>query len=104
MKSKYFKWAGLAICALFALLLAGCNNVKGTYACHGGMFIKSITLDSSDRALVTGSVFGVTQQKVGTYKVDGDSVTITVGSDSTQFTHKDKTLDGGPLVGTCTAQ
>lgn len=104
MKSQYFKWTGLAACALLALLLSGCNKVKGTYACQGGMFLKSITLDSSDRAFVTGSVFGMTQQKVGTYKVDGDNVIITVEGSPTQFTHKDKTLDGGPLVGRCTAQ
>jgi hypothetical protein len=104
MKNQYFKRTGLAGCALLALQLAGCNSVKGTYACQGGMFLKSVTLDSGDRAVVTGSVFGVTQQKVGTYKVDGDNVIITVEGSPTQFTHKDKTLDGGPLVGTCTAQ
>ena len=104
MKSQYFKWTGLAVCAFLALLLAGCNSVKGTYECQGGMFLKNVTLDSGDRALVTGSVFGMTQQKVGTYKVDGDNVIITVEGSSTQFTRKNKTLDGGPLVGTCTAQ
>jgi hypothetical protein len=104
MKYQYFKCAGLAACTFLALPLAGCNSVKGTYACQGGMFLKSVTLDSGDRALVTGSVFGVSQQKVGTYTIDGDNVIITVEGSSTQFTHKDKTLNGGPLVGTCTAQ
>ena len=96
---------GLATTALLASVLAGCSKgVKGNYECSGGMFLKSITLDSDDRAFVTGNVFGITQQKVGTYRVNGDNVIITVEGSPTQFAYKDKTLDGGALVGTCVAQ
>ena len=94
MKTKYVGRFGCAL--VLAILLTGCSKgVKGTYACKGGMFLKSVTLGSDDQALVTGNVFGMIQQKTGTYKVDGDS---------TRFAFKDKTLDGGPMVGTCTAQ
>jgi hypothetical protein len=98
MKTK-LKLAG---CALLLVGLVACNSVKGTYDCSGGIFLKSITLESSDKATVVGSVFGMTQQKLGTYKVDGDNVIITVQGDAMQFRHKGKTLDGGELVGVCT--
>lgn len=102
MKTRFI---GLARCAALAFVLAGCSKgVKGNYACGGGMFLRSITLDSDDKAFVTGNVFGMTQQKVGTYRVNGDDIIITVDGSSTQFTYKDKTLDGGELVGRCTAQ
>jgi hypothetical protein len=101
MKTKYVSLFGLAA---LALVLNGCSNVKGTYACKGGIFLQSITLESGDKAIVTGNVFGQIQQKVGTYTVDGDNVSITVGGQSTRFVHKGKTLDGGELGGTCTLQ
>lgn len=92
----------LTVCVALALLLTGCSkNVKGTYACSGGVFLKGITLDSDDKAIVTGDVFGSIQQKTGMYKVDGDSVVITVGGQAIPFTLKGKTLDGGELGGTC---
>jgi hypothetical protein len=101
MKTKF----GLLVLAVLALVTAGCTkNVKGDYACKGGIFLQAIKLESGDRATVTGNVFGSIQQKVGTYTVNGDNVTITVGGQSTPFVLKDKTLDGGELGGTCTLQ
>jgi hypothetical protein len=103
MKTKSIGLFGLV--PVLALLLAGCSrNVKGTYNCKGGIFLQSVTLESSDKALVSGNVFGTIQQKTGTYKVDGDNVVITVDGQSTPFNLKDKTLDGGELGGICTAQ
>ena len=75
MKTKYVGLFGFAV---LALILTGCSKVKGTYACKGGIFLQSVTLGSGDQAIVTGNVFGSIQQKTGTYKVDGDNVTITV--------------------------
>ncbi|HEY1263555.1 MAG TPA: hypothetical protein VGF06_08530 [Terriglobales bacterium] len=95
----------IAGCAVLLGVLAACTpGVKGTYACSGGLFLKSITLESGDKAVVTGNVFGMTQQKVGTYKVDGDNVIITIDGQPTPFVYKDKTLDGGELGGKCVAQ
>lgn len=103
MKAKYVSLLGLGTVLL--LLLAGCSKgVKGTYNCKGGIFLQSITLDSSDKALITGNVFGSIQQKAGTYKVDGDTVTITADGRPIPFTIKGKALDGGELGGVCTAQ
>jgi hypothetical protein len=102
MKTTYFSLLGLGA---LALLLSGCGkNVKGTYACKGGVFLQGITLESDNKAIVTGNVFGSIQQKIGTYAVDGDNVTITVGGQSTPFIYKDKTLDGGEVGGKCVAQ
>jgi len=102
MKTKFF---GLFVLAVVALVLTGCTkNVKGEYACKGGIFLQAIKLESGDQAIVTGNVFGSIQQKMGTYTVDGDNVTITVGGQSTPFVLKGKTLDGGELGGTCTLQ
>ena len=100
MKSKL----QIAGCGLLLAVLAGCNSVKGTYACNGGVFLKTIKLDSDDKAMVTGDVWGQVQQKAGTYKVDGDNVMITVDGQAIQFVHKDKTLDGGPIAGKCVAE
>ena len=102
MKTKSLGLFGLTV---LALVLNGCSkNVKGTYNCKGGIFLQSITLESGDKAIVTGNVFGSIQQKVGTYTVDGDNVTITVGGQATPFILKGKGLDGGQVGGTCTAQ
>ena len=102
MKTKSLGLLGLTV---LALVLNGCSkNVKGTYNCKGGIFLQSITLESGDKATVTGNVFGSIQQKVGTYKVDGDNVTITVGGQATPFILKGKNLDGGEVGGTCAAQ
>ncbi len=102
MKTKFF---GTVVLAVLAVILTACTkNVKGEYACKGGIFLQAIKLESGDRATVTGNVFGSIQQKVGTYTVDGDNVTITVGGQSTPFVLKGKTLDGGELGGTCTLQ
>ena|SRR5882757_6728558 len=101
MKTKCIGLLGLAG---LALVLTGCSNIKGTYNCKGGIFLQSITLESGDKATVTGNVFGSIQQKPGTYTVDGNTVTITVGGQPTPFTIKGKTLDGGELGGVCTLQ
>jgi hypothetical protein len=101
MKTKYL---GLFCLAVLGMVLTGCTNVKGEYACKGGIFLQAIKLESGDKAIVTGNVFGSVQQKTGTYTVDGDNVTITVGGQSTPFVLKGKTLDGGELGGTCTLQ
>ena len=70
------KCIGLLGLAGLALVLTGCSNIKGTYNCKGGIFLQSITLESGDKATVTGNVFGSIQQKPGTYTVDGNTVTI----------------------------
>lgn len=102
MKTRSLGLLGLTV---LALVLNGCSkNVKGTYNCKGGIFLQSIRLESGDKATVTGNVFGSVQQKVGTYTVDGDNVTITVGGQATPFILKGTTLDGGEVGGTCTAQ
>jgi hypothetical protein len=103
VKTKHVGLPGFTVCAV--LVLAGCSKgVKGTYACSGGIVLKSITLDSDNKALVTGNVLGSIQQKVGTYSVNGDVVTITVDGSPAPFTYKDKTLDGGELGGRCIIQ
>ncbi len=101
MKIKFIGLFGLAF---LTFVLTGCSNIKGTYNCKGGIFLQSVTLESGDKAIVTGNVFGSIQQKVGTYAVDGNNVTITVGGQPTPFILKGKTLDGGELGGTCTLQ
>ncbi|SRR6266496_3410946 len=103
MKTKHLSMLCLAMVTV--LLLAACSKrVKGTYTCKGGLFLVGMTLDSDDKALISGNVFGSIQQKTGTYRVDGDTVTVTVDGQSTPFTIKGSTLDGGELGGLCTAQ
>jgi len=42
MKTKFF---GLVVLAALALVLTGCTkNVKGDYACKGGIFLQAINL------------------------------------------------------------
>lgn len=92
------------VCALLVVVLAACTpSVKGEYACKDG-FIDTIKLESDGRALVSATMLGMKQEKVGTYTVNGDNVVITIDRDSNTFTRNGKTLNGGPLVGICTAQ
>lgn len=91
-------------CALLTVFLSGCGpNVKGEYACKGGI-LESIKLESGGKAYVGANMFGVKQSKTGTYAVDGDKVVITIGMQPQEFTRKGNTLDGGQILGVCTAR
>jgi hypothetical protein len=68
------------------------------------LFLKGLTLESDNKAIVTGDVFGSIQQKPGTCTVDGDTVNISVGGQSIPFSLKGKNLDGGEVGGTCVRQ
>jgi len=101
-------WRGCLIrslaCAFLPLLLASCTpGVKGVYTCEGGL-LDSISLESGGKAYASATMFGMKQQRAGTYTVDGDKVVITINGDSTVFTHSGKTLDGGVIAGKCTAR
>src|SRR5258708_6260670 len=85
---------------LLVVGLAGCNSVKGTYVCEAGI-LDSVRLESGDKAYVDATFFGQKQEKVGTYTVDGDTVSINIGGQTNNFTHSKNTLDGGAIVGKC---
>jgi len=86
------------------VVLAGCTSVKGTYTCDGAL-MDSLKLEGSDKATVDMTFLGQKSETVGTYKVDGDKVTITLGSgQAAVFTRSGKVLDGGQVAGKCTLQ
>jgi hypothetical protein len=91
-------------CALLTVVLASCTpGVQGVYACEGSI-LDAIRLESGGKAYVSATMFGQTSEKAGTYTVDGDKVSIVIDGESTVFTLKGKTLDGGGMVGRCTAK
>jgi hypothetical protein len=104
MKTRYVELIGTFGCTLLILLLAGCTpNVKGVYTCEGGL-LDEIRLESGGKAYVSATMLGQKSERAGTYSVDADKVNIVTGDDSTMFTLKDKTLDGGSMAGRCTAK
>jgi hypothetical protein len=93
-----------AACVLFALILSACTpGVEGVYACQGSI-LDAIRLESGGKAYVSATMFGQTSEKAGTYSVDGDKVSIVIDGQSTVFTLKGKTLNGGGIGGQCTAK
>ena len=94
---------GSAASSLLALCLTACSGVTGKYDCKGG-FLETISLESGGKAVVSANLFGVKQQKTGTYTVNGNEVAITIDMTTNNFTRDGKTLNGGPVAGTCTAQ
>jgi hypothetical protein len=103
MKAKTRVWSGMTGTVLLVLLLAGCNSVKGEYGCEGGL-LDSVRLDSGGKASATMTFLGQRSEKAGTYTVDGDKVTLNIDGQSTVFTHAKNVLDGGMMVGKCTAK
>ncbi len=95
-------WKGVVGSMFMLLLLTGCNSVKGDYTCDGGL-MDSMRLEGGGKAYVTIMFLGQKSEQAGTYTVDGDKVTVTIGpGQTTVFTRTDKVLDGGTMVGKCT--
>jgi len=103
MKATMLSLMGLVGSALLAVSLAGCpgSSVTGEYTCEGGL-LDGLRLESGGKAYLTATMFGMKQEKAGTYTVDGDKVNVVINGESTVFTLTGKTLDGGGLVGKCT--
>ena len=100
--AKTWQWKSFAGVGLMVLMLAGCNSVKGDYACEGGL-MDSMRLEGGGKGFATMMFLGQKTEQPITYTEDGDKVTVTVGpGQSTVFTHAGKVLDGGQMVGKCT--
>jgi hypothetical protein len=90
----------LAATLLSAVLLAGCSGgVEGTYVStekdSDGTFEMALKLDDGKATMtMSGTGGGSMTSPEGTYKVDGDQVTITIDGDAQVFT-----LKGGKLTG-----
>lgn len=89
--------APLAVMVAFGLTLAGCGDgfSGSTYADEGGT---KVEFRSGDKVFVT--LIGTTME--GTYKVDGDKVTLIPaggGGNLVLTKQDDGTLDGGLMVG-----
>jgi hypothetical protein len=79
------------------VLLAGCGSpIQGTYSGRGTGFLDKMTFKSGGKVDLT--FMGMTKE--GTYEVDGKSVKITHGGETTILTLDDQgCLDGGGLIG-----
>ena len=79
---------------LACLFVAGCSDgySGSSYKIEGGEgLIEKIEFRSDNKVYVTG--LGATKE--GTYKIDGDKVSITIGGDNAVFTRAtDGTLEG----------
>lgn len=103
MKSKTVGWIGRVGVVFFVMILAGCTNVKGDYACQGGL-LDSLRLESGGKAYLSMTYLGQKVDSAGTYTVDGDKVNVVIGGQTAVFAHSGKTLDGGEMNGKCTAK
>lgn len=91
--SKIFALATLGV---GALLLSACGaRLDGTYVGGEMSFLESLTFKPGGKVNVT--FMGMTKQ--GTYLVEGNQVTVTIGADSHVFTLDDGCLAGGGLLG-----
>lgn len=89
---------GHSLVALAVILLpAACGSgLEGTYSGANTGFLDEITFRSGDKVDV--KFMGMTRE--GTYKREGDRVTVTVGNDTQVLTLRDDgCLDGGGLIG-----
>jgi len=67
--------------------------------------LDDIRLESGGKAFVSATnLIGIKQAKTGTYMVDDDKVVITLDMQPHDFARNGKTLDGGPILGKCTAR
>jgi hypothetical protein len=96
---------GSAVCLLLGAFLAACtgSRVGGEYGCQGGL-LNSIKLESGGKADVRETYLGQKIEKTATYTVDGSKVTVVLDGQSAVLTLSGKTLDGGDMLGTCTAK
>ncbi|MEX6688178.1 hypothetical protein QTN47_11765 [Danxiaibacter flavus] len=85
------------ICLLILIIyIAGCKGLSGTYVAKGDAFLEKIAFTSKNGVEI--SAMGITQS--GTFKKDGDKVTISIAGENHVFTiDKDGCLDGGGLIG-----
>ena len=89
--------ASVVLVALATVMVAGCGAaIDGTYKGGDDSFLQSITFKSGGRVHIT--FMGMTSE--GTYKVEGDDVTISVNGD-TQVLRNDGQgcLIGGGFLG-----
>lgn len=95
--------ARFVACASLTLFLAGCSSVKGDYACQGGL-LDNLKLESDGKADVSETLLGQKMEKAATYTVDGNKVNVLLDGQSAVFTLSGKTLNGGDMLGSCTAK
>jgi len=88
----------LLVSAFLAALFASCGGVEGTYShvedVDGEEVSMSIALEPDGKAVWSMGGEGASTGATGTYKVDGDRVTVTIHGDSTVFTLDGETLKG----------
>ena len=92
---KFAKWLGVfaVVVCLGAAMLACGGKVEGKYTYKGtqmGVTMKqTIELKKDNKCTITVEVDGETGESLeGTYKIDGDKITITIGGDSQEGTYK----------------
>ena len=78
---------------MLGVTLVACGGVKGTYECEitvmGSTVTTTLELKDGDKCVMSANAGGISSEKEGTYKVDGDKITLTVGANSVTGTLKD---------------
>jgi len=83
--------------ATLTLAFAACGGLSGTYSGKGTGFLESLTFHSGGK--VDATFMGMTKE--GTFKKDGNRVTITVNGDTQVLTVAGNgCLEGGGILGT----
>jgi hypothetical protein len=79
------------------------SMLPGLVACQGGL-LDNLKLESDGKADVSETYLGQKMEKAATYTVDGNKVSVLLDGQSAVFTLSGKTLNGGDMLGTCTAK
>ena len=82
---------------MLGVTLVACGGVKGTYECEitvmGSTVTTTLELKDGDKCVMSANAGGISSEKEGTYKVDGDKITLTISGESVEGT-----ISGGEIV------
>lgn len=82
--------SAMALVVALGVTLVACGGVKGTYECEisvmGSTVTTTLELKDGDEFVMTANMGGVSSEQKGTYKVDGEKITLTVDGEAMEGT------------------
>ncbi len=82
--------SAMALVIALGVTLVACGGVTGTYECEitvmGSSVTTTLELKDGDEFVMTANMGGVSSEQKGTYKVDGEKITLTVDGETLEGT------------------
>lgn len=82
--------SAMALVLVLGVTLVACGGVTGTYECEisvmGSTVTTTLELKDGDECVMTANIGGISSEEKGTYKIDGDKITLTIDGDSLEGT------------------